>query len=308
MSTVQFEQLISRSCGLDVHQKTVVATINGEGLKRSTRECGTFTSSLTELKDWLLENGITHVAMESTGVYWKPVYHILEPSGIKVWIVNARHVKNVPGHKTDKKDSAWLCKLLLAGLLKPSYIPPKEQRELRDLTRYRKKLIQDIASNKNRIIHILEECNVKLSSVLSSTSGVTATKLIDKLCEGKPVTMQDIDAVYHKRIEASKEELWEACNGIVSAHHVYLLETIRANTRHIEILIQELNQKIREMLSPNEKTLEHLREIQGLSHKTVEDLIAEIGLDMNVFPNEQHLCSWVGVSPGNNESAGKKKR
>jgi adenylosuccinate lyase len=145
----------------------------------------------------------------------EPVYHVLEPSGIKVWIVNARHVKYVPGHKTDKKDSAWLCKLLLAGLLKPSYIPPKEQRELRDLTRYRKKLVQDIASNKNRIIRILEDCNVKLSSVLSDTSGVTATKLIDKLCEGKVVTMEDIDAVYHKKIEASKEELWEACNGIV---------------------------------------------------------------------------------------------
>lgn len=115
MGTVQFEQVISRSCGLDVHKKTVVATIDGEGLKRSTREFGTFTSSLTELKDWLLDNGITHVAMESTGVYWKPVYHVLEPSGMQVWIVNARHVKNVPGHKTDKKDSAWLCKLLLAG-------------------------------------------------------------------------------------------------------------------------------------------------------------------------------------------------
>ncbi len=172
METVEFEQVIGRGCGIDVHKKTVVATINGEGLKRSTREFGTVTSSLTELKDWLLENGITHVAMESTGVYWKPVYHVLEPSGIKVWIVNARHVKNVPGHKTDKKDSAWLCKLLLAGLLKPSYIPPKEPRELRDRTRYRKKLVQDIASNKNRIIRILEDCNVKLSSVLSDTSGV----------------------------------------------------------------------------------------------------------------------------------------
>lgn len=183
METLSFEQVVARGCGLDVHKKTVVATINGEGLKRSTREFGTFTSSLTELKDWLSANGITHVAMESTSVYWKPVYHVLEPSGIKVWIVNARHVKNVPEHKTDKtdkKDSAWLCKLLLAGLLKPSYIPPKEQRELRDLTRYRKKLIQDIASNKNRIIRILEDCNVKLSIVLNNTSGVTATKLIDK--------------------------------------------------------------------------------------------------------------------------------
>ena len=307
METVEFAQVVTRGCGLDVHKKTVVATIDGKGLKRSTREFGTFTSSLTKLKDWLLENGITHVAMESTGVYWKPVYHVLEPSGIKVWIVNARHVKYVPGHKTDKKDSAWLCKLLLAGLLKPSYIPPKEQRELRDLTRYRKKLIQDIASNKNRIIRILEDCNVKLSSVLSDTSGVTGTKLINKLCEGKPITMADIDAVYHKNIEASKEELWEACNGIVEEHHIYLLQTIRENNRHIEKLIDELDQQIKKVLSPYDNALERLREIPGLSRKTVEDLIAEIGLDMSVFPTEKHLCSWVGVSPGNNESAGKKK-
>ena len=131
METVTFEQVVSRGCGLDVHKETVVATIDGEGIERTTREFGTFTRSLTELKDWLVENKITHVAMESTGVYWKPVYNILEPTGITVWIVNARHVKNVPGHKTDKKDSRWLCKLLLAGLLKPSYIPPREQRELR---------------------------------------------------------------------------------------------------------------------------------------------------------------------------------
>ena len=307
MEAVSFEQVISRGCGIDVHKKTAVATIDGEGLPRSTREFGTFTSSLTELKEWLLENGVTHVAMESTGVYWKPVYHDLEPSGIKVWIVNARHVKNVPGHKTDKKDSAWLCKLLLAGLLKPSYIPPKEQRELRDLTRYRKKLIQDIASNKNRIIRILEDCNVKLSSVLSDTSGVTATRLIDKLCDGKQITMEDIDAVYHKKIEATKEDLWEACNGMVEAHHIYLLQTIREDNRHLQKLIEELNERIKEKLSVYENALERLREIPGLSRKTVEDLIAEIGLDMEVFPTAEHLSSWAGVSPGNNESAGKKK-
>lgn len=139
------------------------------------------------------------------------------------------------------------------------------------------------------------------------TSGVTATKPIDKLCEGKPVTMQDIDAVYHKKTEASKEELWEACNGVVGEHHVYLLQTIRTNTRDIETLIEELNQKIKKALSPCENALERLREITGLSRETVEDLIAEIGSDMDVFPTEQHLCSGVGVSPGNNESAGKKK-
>ena len=306
-SQVSFNQVVSRGCGIDVHKKMLVATISGEGLNTETREFGTVTRSLTELKDWLLENRVTHVVMESTGVYWKPVYHVLEPSGLTVWIVNARHVKNVPGHKTDKQDSRWLCKLLLAGLLKPSYIPPREQRELRDLTRYRTKLVQDISSNKNRIIRILEDCNVKLSSVLSDTSGVTATRLIDKLCQGKEVTMGDIEEVYHKKIEATKEELFEACNGYITDHHIYLLGTIRGNNRHLESLIRDLDEKIKQALVPYENALERLREIPGLNRKSVEDLIAEIGLDMDVFPNEKHLSSWVGVSPGNNESAGKKK-
>ena len=134
---ISFNQVVSRGCGIDVHQKVVVATIGGEGLKKATREFGTFTRSLTELKDWLLENGVTHVAMESTGIYWKPVYHVLEPTTLKVWIVNARHIKYVPGHKTDKQDSAWICKLLLAGLLKPSYIPAKEQRECRQKKKWK---------------------------------------------------------------------------------------------------------------------------------------------------------------------------
>jgi transposase len=262
---------------------------------------------LTELKDWLLANGITHVAMESTGVYWKPVYHVLEPSGLKVWIVNARHIKYVPGHKTDKKDSAWICKLLLAGLLKPSYIPPKEQRALRDLTRYRVKLIQHVASEKNRTIRILEDCNIKLSSVLTNTSGVTATKLIDKLCDGEVITMSDIEDLYHKKIQASKEDLYEACQGFVEEHHVYLLGTIRRDIEQTEVLIAELSNRIQVILSPYENVLELLRDIPGLSTKTVEDLVAEIGLDMEVFPTEGHLASWAGMCPGNNESAGKKK-
>ena len=307
METVSFEQVVSRGCGIDVHKKVLVATIKGTGLQTQTREFDTFTSSLTELKAWLLENQITHVVMESTGVYWKPVYNVLEPSGLTVWVVNARHVKNIPGHKTDKKDSKWLCKLLLAGLLKPSYIPPKAQRELRDLTRYRKKLVQQISSNKNRIIRILEDCNIKLSSVLSDTSGVTAVKLINKLCEGKKVSMSDIEEVYHKKIEASKEELWEACNGNITDHHIFLLQSIRTNTQQAELQIKKLNQKIKEMLSSYDNVLEQLKQIPGLSRKTAEDLVAEIGLDMSVFPSENHLGNWVGVAPGNNESAGKKK-
>ncbi len=304
---VSFKQVVSRGCGLDVHKKVVVATIGGEGIKKQTREFDTVTSSLKELRDWLLENRITHVAMESTGVFWKPVYNVLEPSGITVWIVNAAHVKYVPGHKTDKKDSAWLCKLLLAGLLKPSYIPAKEQRELRDLTRYRTKLVQSNASNKNRIIRILEDANIKLSSVLSSTSGVVGTKLIDKICEGEQITMQDIDQVYHKKLGASKDEIFEACQGFVTTHHIYMLQLIRQEIDNTLRTIESLDQRIKEVLSPYDNALELLKKVPGISVKSAEDLVAEIGLDMNVFPTEKHLASWAGMSPGNNESAGKKK-
>ena len=304
---VSFKQVVSRGCGLDVHKKVVVATIDGEGIKKQTREFDTITSSLKELRDWLLENRITHVAMESTGVFWKPVYNVLEPAGLTVWIVNAAHVKYVPGHKTDKKDSAWLCKLLLAGLLKPSYIPAKEQRELRDLTRYRTKLVQSNASNKNRIIRILEDANIKLSSVLSSTSGVVGTKLIDKICEGKQITMQDIDQVYHKKLGASKDEIFEACQGFVTTHHVYMLQLIRKEIDNTLRTIESLDLRIKEVLSPYNNALELLKKVPGISVKSAQDLVAEIGLDMNVFPTEKHLASWAGMAPGNNESAGKKK-
>jgi transposase len=304
---VTFEQIVERGCGLDVHKETVVATIDGVGLQAETREFGTTTRSLTEMKEWLERECITHVVMESTGVYWKPVYHVLEPTGITVWIVNARHVKYVPGHKTDKRDSKWLCKLLLAGLLKPSYIPPREQRELRDLTRYRRKLIEQIASEKNRIIRLLEDCNIKLSSVLSDTQGVVGTKLIDKLCTNGKVSMEDIEEVYHGKLQASKEEIYEACEGLVTEHHVFMLRAIKKDIRSCEAIITELTARIKSILSPYENVLELLKEVPGLSTKSIEDLIAEIGLDMNVFPTEKHLASWAGVSPGNNESAGKKK-
>lgn len=307
METIKFDQVVHRGCGIDIHRDEAVATIGGEGITTETRSFKTFSSSLTELKEWLLSAGVTHVAMESTGVYWKPVYKVLEGPNLKVWIVNARHIKYVPGHKTDKKDSAWICKLLLAGLLKPSYIPPKEQRELRDLTRYRNKLIQNIASEKNRIIRVLEDCNVKLDSVVSSTSGVTASKLIDKLVQNGKVTMEDIDAVYHGRLQATKEELYMACEGFIDEHQKYLLQLIQKDIDQTQLLIDELTQKIKIVLAPYENALDRLKEIPGISTKVVEDLIAEIGLDMEVFPTEKNLSSWAGMSPGNNESAGKKK-
>ena len=191
----------------------------------------------------------------------------------------------------DKQDSAWICKLLLASLLKPSYIPPREQRELRDLTRYRTKLIQHVASEKNRIIWVLEDCSVKLSSVLSSTQGVTATKLINQLCEGRTVTMQDIEEVYHGKLGASKEDLYEASQGLMPPDHSYLLQTIREDIRSTEVIIAGLNDRIRAMLSVYDNVLENLKAIPGLSTKTVEDLVAEIGFDMSVFSNEKHLAS-----------------
>lgn len=307
MANVTFPQLVQRACGIDVHLKVVVATIDGVGISRETRSFATFTSSLTELKEWLLSNGVTHVAMESTGVYWKPVYKVLEDGIPNVWIVNARHIKNVPGHKTDKMDSEWICKLLLAGLLKPSYIPPKEQRQLRDLTRYRNKLIQQIASEKNRMMRILEDCNIKLSSVVSDTSGVTATALIDMLCEGRILTLEDIECVYHKKLAASPEELLEACTGFVEEHHIYLLQIIRKDISQTQQLVSNLSERIKDLLSKYENVLELLEEIPGFSTKVVEDLLAEIGLDMSHFPTEKHLASWAGMCPGNNESAGKKK-
>lgn len=186
-----------------------------------------------------------------TGVYWKPVYKVLECPQMKVWIVNARHIKYVPGHKTDKKDSAWICKLLLAGLLKPSYIP---ERELRDLTRYRNKLIQHVASEKKRIVRILKDCNIKLSSVMSSLNGVVVNKLIDK----GHVTMEEIACVYHKRLEASPELLYQACEGFIELHHTYMLQTIRKDMEQAEAIIADLTSRIKDVLSPYENVIELL--------------------------------------------------
>jgi transposase len=178
---------------------------------------------------------------------------------------------------------------------------------LRDLTRYRTKLIQSVASEKNRIIRVLEDCNIKLSSVVSDTQGVVATKLINKLCDGQEITMADIDEVYHKKLEVSKEDLYEACQGLMDKHHIYFLQMIRQDIASTEAVIESLNARIKDMLSVYENVLENLKAIPGLSKKTVEDLVAEIGLDMSVFPTEKHLASWAGMCPGNNESAGKKK-
>ena len=307
MASVEFTQVVSRGCGMDIHKKVVVATVRGEGILKETRSFNTFTSSLTELREWLVSLGITHIAMESTGVYWKPIYNVFEGHIPHIWIVNARHIKNVPGHKTDKNDSEWICQLLMAGLLKPSFIPPLKQRELRDLTRYRRKLIQTVSANKNRIIRTLEDGNVKLSSVLSDTSGKTGTTLIDMLCDGKELTLQDIEDVRHSRCHHTAEEMLEACTGCMNGHKRYMLRRIRECNRKLTSEIAEFDRRVKETLAPYGEVMERLAEIPGLHDRSLEDLIAEIGLDMSVYHSAESLCKWAAMCPGNNESAGKKK-
>jgi transposase len=303
---IVYQQVIEVGCGLDVHKETIVATIRSSSKDYETREFSSFTSSLTELRDWCKTKNVTHIAMESTGVYWKPVYNVLEDDAFEIVLVNARHVKNIPGHKTDKKDSAWLSKLLLSGLLKGSFIPPVDIRELRDLVRYKKKLTQFIAAEKNRMIKTLEDCNVKLSSVVSNVQGVSATKMVNAIIDGETDT-EKLVAFAHGRLNTDKETIKKALEGKVTKHHRFMLQMIRESIRVNENLISKLDVQIEKAAEQYKVELDLLQTIDGVGKDSAISIISEIGADMNQFPNEHHLASWSGLSPGNNESGGKKK-
>jgi len=303
---VEFEQVIEKGCGLDVHQATVVATVRGKGVKTETKTYSTFTNSLTEMKDWLASLGVTHIAMESTGVYWKPVFNILEDS-FEILLVNARHLKNVPGRKTDKADSRWISKLLISGLLKGSFVPPENIRELRDLSRYKTKLTLQIASEKNRIHRILEDANIKLSSIISDISGVTATKLMEGLMSGRKDLDKLVEENYYGKLKASKEQFKEALKGRLTAHHSFMLNQMKAHIMYLESQIGIIDQEMEKKLEIYNEQLNQLQTIPGVGKNGARGIISEIGANMEIFPNEQHLSSWAGLSPGNNESAGKKK-
>jgi transposase len=305
-SVVLFEQVVLRGCGLDVHEKTVVATIDGEGIVRETRTFDTYTSSLNSLREWLQLHQISHVAMESTGVYWKPVFNILD-EGFNVILVNARHLKNVPGRKTDKKDSQWICKLLLAGLLKASFIPEERIRDLRDLNRYSTKLTQEMAAEKNRIQKILEDANIKLSCVVSDTSGAVATKLIEGLIAGRTDLEAMIDECYHGKMKASKAELLKAITGRMTHNHRFMLTQIKHHMASLDSQIEILQAEIDRLLEQDQQNVTLLTSIPGVSKLTAVRLLAETGTKVEqTFGSTKRLAKWAGVCPGNNESGGKK--
>lgn len=298
--------IVEKGAGLDVHQATIVATIDGPGITKETRTYGSMTNELLKLRDWLKENGITHVAMESTGIYWKPVFNILEED-FEVMLVNARHVKHVPGRKTDVSDSEWLCKLLRNGLLKGSYIPPQDIRELRDLTRYRKKLTQAISAEKNRVQKTLEDANIKLSSVVSDTFGVSATAIIDALLK-RELTVSAMANLARGKLLSKKDAIREALVGKITDHHVFMIRTSLQHIRGMEQLIVELDVQVDEKLKPYAQEVELLQTIPGVKEQGAASILAEIGVDMGQFPSAEHISSWAGMSPGNHESGGKKKQ
>lgn len=303
---VKYNQLIQCGCGIDVHQQVIVATVRHSDSEYETREFDAYTSSLTKLREWCKTEGVTHIAMESTGIYWKPVFNILEEA-FEIILVNARHIKNVPGHKTDKKDSIWISKLLLSGLLKGSFIPPQDIRELRDLVRYKRKLTNQAASEKNRLIKMLEDCNIKLSSVVSDVNdGVSATKIINDLIAGE-TDIEKMMKHLHGCIKASREEIRKALEGRITGHHRFMLNIIKESISETEKIISKVDKQIDKAVKRYPVEVELLQTIPGIGKDSAISIISEIGVDMSIFPNEQHLSSWAGMSPGSNESAGKKK-
>jgi transposase len=299
------EIIVDKGCGLDVHKETVVACIMGTGIKKEIRTYSTMTNDLLRLKQWLKEKGITHVAMESTGVYWKPAFNILEDS-CEVMLVNARHVKNVPGRKTDVQDSEWLCKLLRSGLVRRSFIPPKEVRQLRDLTRYKRKLIQTMTAEKQRIQKILEDANIKLSSIASDTFGVSGRRILEELMKGE-LQPDEMAELSKGRLRKKREDLKEALVGNIEEHHTFM---IRASLGHIKMmgeLLATVEEKIQEKIDRHFKEEYELLKTIPSVENNASIILAEMGVNMDLFPTEMHLSSWVGLSPGNNESAGKKK-
>lgn len=298
-----------RCAGIDVHKKSVTVCLTIPGphgeVKRETRTFGTMTRDLLQLLDWLVGVGCTHVAIESTGVYWQPIYNILE-GACEVVLANARDIKNVPGRKTDVCDAEWLADLLRHGLIRGSFIPPKPIRDLRDVVRYRKALIRERASEINRLQKVLEGMNIKLASVASNVLGVSGRAMLEAIAAGC-TDAEALAEMARGRLRNKIPELEKALEGRVDPHHRFLLAQQLRHIDYLDELIEACTVRIEEMMRPFQEKVALLCEITGVENRTVQAIIAEIGVDMSRFPTDKHIASWAGVCPGNNESAGKRK-
>lgn len=299
--------LYERCCGIDVHSKSVVCCLLSPDIPegKEIKTFGTMTDDLLGLADWLTQAKCSHVAMESTGVYWKPVFNILEGL-MEVILVNAQHIKNVPGRKTDVSDSQWIAELLQLGLLKGSFIPPVEIRELREFTRYRKTLIRQRADQINRIHKLLETTNIKLGQVVTDITGVSGRAIIKAIAKGES-DVEKLADLAEGRLRNKLPELRRALKGKLSTSQRFLLAEELFLIEQIEASIERCNEQIRQQIDPFFQSVQILDEIPGVDQKSAETIISEIGVDMSRFPTDRHISSWAGMCPGNNESAGKRK-
>lgn len=301
-------KIYQKVAGLDVHKKIVAAfaiVLGDDGLCcHEQRNFGTMTADLLALSDWLATLGITHVAMESTGEYWKPVFNILE-NNFEVIVVNAQHLSRVPGRKTDQSDAEWIAELMQYGLLKASFIPPVAQRELRDLTRFRSTFVRERATLVNRVQKVLENANIKLASVVTDVLGVSGRAMLEAIIQGQ-IDPESMAELAKGRLREKREALIKALEGRVKPHHRFVLTELLCQIDSLDETIARFDREIEEYCRPFEEAVVLLDTIPGVSHMTAEVIVAEIGTDMSRFPTAGHLASWAGVAPGNNESAGKR--
>jgi transposase len=303
------EVTFARCAGLDIHKDSVVACVLlselGGTVHKEVRSFGTMTADLLALSDWLAQHQVVQVALESTGVYWKPLYNLLE-GGFELLLVNAQHIKAVPGRKTDVKDSEWIADLLRHGLLRASFMPELPQRELRELTRYHTTLVRERAAEVNRLQKTLEGANLKLGSVASNVLGRSGREMLEALVGGQ--TEATVLAQLAKgKLRSKIPELERALAGRFGPHQRFLIAEQLAHLDYLDESIERVSQQVAERVSPFEEAIARLDTIPGVGRRTAEMLLAEMGTDMSRFPSAEHLASWAGMCPGNNESAGKRK-
>jgi transposase len=300
------EVVYRRCCGIDVHKKIIVACLIN-GAKRELREFGTTTGELKELSAWLLEAGCEIIAMESTGVYWKPLYNLFELNGLEAMVVNASHMKALPGRKTDVKDAEWIADLLRHGLLRASYIPNREQRELREIARYRKSLIEERSREVNRLQKILEGANIKLDSVVTDITGQSARKLLAKIVADETMDVKAVSDMIHGRMRPKIDQIMRSIEGITTPLQRKLIAQIIDHIDDMTKRISDMDDMIKGHMKEYEDAIAAVDEVVGIGRRSAEVIICEIGIDMSRFPSAAHLCSWAGVCPGNHKSAGKRQ-